>query len=322
MNLQENITLRNKLLRHRHQLALSETLMHKHPLLKDQFSAVQSLLHNLHVEIDWRLAGPAARLLMACKIALQGQETENSKTGFIGPSLQRIHEYMDRLFEASLQQTEKPTAPLLVAYNEIILLGILYSSHYLNEQGNRVFSNQETKSANEGIAFLQELGLTFVLGSKAAFSGLRSFCEQLQLTVNSQNRVIAISSCYLLLLILYAYEKENFGDSSYLNPLQDQIREHFECIEQSLHAAQVLGLFDTQTYSVAHGQLHHLRQALESKSIESIKEAAISSVHAIGISSEQLKKDIQLLNNFCREINKILNNQFNPTEFARTSHAA
>ena len=177
-----------KLKRLGHQLEMSEKLLRTHPLVKDKLTLLQTLIHYFDLQTQWSLAGSPARLLMTFQSALQGMAVQQSQTGFIGPALDQLQRVVSKLVQAALQPSERELTSLLLAFMQVIALGVIFIATQLTDNWKRLFPRHDPAAAQKAALLLRELGLTFILGSRVAENAFRSVTQGLELKEESQKR--------------------------------------------------------------------------------------------------------------------------------------
>ncbi len=324
MELQKKISYYNRLKRLSHQLALSEHLLQHHPKVKGKWAILQTLVHGLHLQMQWAIAGPPARLLMTFQSALHAQETEKSQAGFVGPAMQRLQQLVTHFMHLSLPPTERDLAPLVFAFTQVIALGTLFIATQLVENWKRLFPQNDDPLATEKAGLLlKELGLTFILGSRTAESAFRSIAEGLGLKEVSQKRMTDSGMCFLLVLLILNQQHETVQDEEFLDTLKRFMQPTLDSIEPALQEAEAQRLLDTHQASLALRQVQVMRQALEASDAEAIKQALSASFDLLGISFQEAKQDTQRLSAFCAQLNKSFKNIFDRTALTATViHAA
>src|SRR5262249_45378073 len=143
------ITYDDKIKRLRRQLSLSENRLRQHPAVKHKLILLQNLLNRFNLQMQWKLAGPTARLFMIFQASLQGEESAKSKTGFIGPALQKMQDLVAYIMEASLSPSEKAVVPLLLNFTQLFAIILMALVTQLDEDGKRLFSQHEPAMAKE-----------------------------------------------------------------------------------------------------------------------------------------------------------------------------
>jgi hypothetical protein len=320
MELQKNVSYHNRLKRLNHQLALSEQLLQNHPHVKGQWAILQTLVHGFHLQMQWAIAGPSARLLMTFQSALQAQETAQSQSGFVGPAMQRLQQSVARLMEMSLRPSERDLTPLLLAFTQVVALGTIFVATQLLENWKRLFPHDnDSLAAKKAGALLKELGLTFILGSRTAEIAFRSIGEGLGLKDTSQKRITNIGMCFLLVLLILAQESETAQDDEFLDTLKRFMQPTLGSIEHALQEAEMQHLLETHQASLALSQVQVMRQALETSNAEAIKQVLAASFDILGISYQDAKQDTQRLSTFCAQLNKSFKNIFDHTAMTATA---
>ena len=302
------------------QLAASERLLQNHPSTKGKWTILQTLLHGLHLQTQWIFAGPSARLLMAFQTALHAQGVEQSQTGFLGPSLQHAQQSLARLMQFSLHPSERDLAPLLVAFTQVLTMGMIFIANHLLETWRSLFPSPEDRGASEKAGeLLKELGLTFLLGSRAIESAFHSIGKGLGLKESSQKRISDIGLCLLLILMILSQEVEFSLDDEFLETIKHLMQPTLSSIEQAFQEAETQQAFERDQASLAMNQIRLIRQALNGWDKEELRQALSISIEMAGISLQEVKRDIRRLNAFCTQLNGIFKNIFDRTSMAATT---
>jgi hypothetical protein len=310
MELGKNIAYQNKLKRLGHQLASSENLLRTHPMVKDKLTILQTTLHYLHLQMQWELAGPTARLLIIFRSALQGEEIEKSQTGFIGLALQRLQQGVAQLMHVALSPTEKEFTPLLLAFIQMMALTTAYIATQLVENGKHLFPQEDPAAAQKARLLLRELGLTFVLGSRAAESALRAIGQGLNLKEVSQQHVTHIGMFFLLSLLTLLHEEEQVQED-FFETIKRFMQPTLDSVEYALQQAQGEHLIDNSYASIALSQLQFMRHAIHSaRNGETLRQTLANGLDALGLPYEEVKRDLKRLIAFCTQLNENFKNTF------------
>lgn len=319
MELQKNLSHHNKLKRLSHQLALSEHLVQHHPLVKGKWTILQTLLHGFNWQMQWAIAGPSARLLMTLQTALHAQEIEQSQTGFVGPAMQHLQRSLGHLMRMSLSPSERDLTPLLLTFTQVIAMGTIFITTQLLENWKSLFPQDEDPVAAKKAGWLlKELGLNFILGSRAVESAFRSIGQGLGLRENSQKSMTDIGMCFLLTLLILQ-EDEASQEESFLETVKHFMLPTLHSIEHALQEAETQRLFEKDQVSLAMNQIQFIRQGLNAGNKEELKQALSTSFEMLGISLQEIKRDIQRLNVFCAQLNKNFKNIFDRTTMTVTT---
>lgn len=303
-----------KLKRLQRQLTASEKILQTHPLTQEKGRILQTLIHFLHLQTQWRLAaGSHQHLILTCQAALQGQETEQSQTGFIGPSMQRIQQGLARLMQFSLRSDEQENLSLLMPFMELISLGAVYLTVHLSHEWKQRFPQTHAADAREGHHLLRELSLTFVLGSNSIEAALKGLAQGLELEEKSQNKIKDIGMCFICTLLLLLNTDRQIEENHLLNLLQHHLAPTLDTVTQGVEQAHTQQLLDDTTAALILSQLHVIRQALEEQEtgIETLKQALQTILEVFELSYQHVEQDVQRLTVMCSQLNNNFNHIFN-----------
>ncbi len=309
----------HKLKRLGHQLALSEHLLQTHPFVKDKLSVLQTVLHYLNLQMQWNLAGSPARLLMTFRAALQAQEIEKSQTGFIGPAFSRLQEGIARLMHASLRTSERELTSILLTFTQVMTLTAFFTATQLVENWKRLFPQDDPAAAQKAGLLLRELGLTFVLGSRAIEIAFRSICQGLNLKEDSQKRITDIGMFFLLSLLILIEEQDHAYEEEFFDTVKRFLKPTLESVEYALHEAQAEHLFEQQQAELALNQFQFIQSALNSEDEVSFKQSLVDGLEAFGLSYQEVKGDLKRLIIFCSQLNESFRNIFYQTNLTATT---
>lgn len=304
MATQKHVSQQDKLKRLGHQLAMSEQLLKRHPLVNDKLVILQTMTHYFNLQTQWALAGSSARLLMTFQTALQAEESEESQTGFIGPTMSRMQQVVTLLMHAALNPLEKNLAPLLQTFTQVISLTTLYIATQLTANWKRLFPQRDPAAALKAALLLRELGLTFVLGSRTAESAFRSIVQGLELNEKSQKIITDIGMGFLLVMILLVNEEDNVNLEEFIETLKHFIQPTLPSIEQAIHLAQEQGMITDHQMSTAINQLQVFSRALQFSDIDILRQSLVSSMEIFGLSYQEIRQDLKRMIDMCSQINE------------------
>lgn len=320
MEVQKSVAYHNRLKRLSRQLAQSERLVKTHPFTQGKWTVLQTFLHRLNWQMQWMMAGPSARLLMTFQTALFAQGIEQSQTGFMGPTLLQIQKGMGRLMQASLKPGEREGVLLIVNFTQLIGMGGLFIATHLMENWKSFFPHDEDRVAAEKAGWLvRELGLNFLLGSKAAESAFRAVGQGLGLKEESQKRMTDMGMCYFLTLLLLSQEDRTSQGESFLETIKRYLDPTLLSIEQALGEAEDNPLLEKEQALLARQQIQVVRQTLTKGDREELQQALSMSFEMMGLSFEELKRDIARLCRFCAQLNKNFKNIFDRSHMTATT---
>lgn len=318
--MQNSASYQNKLKRLSRPLAQSDQLLQNHPLLKGKWTILQTLLRRFNWQIQWSMAGPSARLLMTFQTALYAQGIEQSQTGFMGPAILQVQQLMGRLIQASLKPSERDLTPLLVTVTQLIAMGAIFIATHLLENWKSLFPQDEDPIAAKKAGWLlREMGLNFLLGSRAAESAFRSVGKALGLKEESKKKITDIGMCFLLTLLILHHEDESPQEESFLNTVKYFLEPTLPSIEQTLKEAEEEHILENEYVSFAMNQIQLVRQALNKGSREELKQALSTSFDMLRMSLQEIKRDIERISAFCAQLNKNFKNIFERTSMTATS---
>jgi hypothetical protein len=317
---QNSVSYQNKLKRLSRQMAQSEQLLQHHPLVKGKWAILQTLLNRFNWQMQWSMAGPSARLLMTFQTALYAQGTEQSQTGFMGPAILQIQQLMGRLIQASLKPSERDLAPLLVTVTQLIAMGAIFIATQLVENWKSLFPQDEDPIAAEKAGWLlREMGLNFLLGSKAAESAFCSVGKGMGLKEESKKKITDIGMCYLLTSLFLLHEDDSSQEESFLDTVKHFLEPTLHSIEQALQEAEKERIIEKEQAFLALNQIQMIRQALNKGNREELKQALSTSFDMLGMSIQEVKRDIGRISAFCAQINRNFKNIFDRTPMTATT---
>ncbi len=308
-----------KLKRLGHQLRMSEKLLQTHPLVRGKLTLLQTIIHYFDLQTEWSLAGSPARLLMTFQAALQGKAVGQSQTGFIGPALDQLQRAVGKLVQASLQPSERESAPLLLAFMQVIALGAIFISTQLTGNWKKLFPRHDPAAAQKASLLLRELGLTFILGSRAAEAAFRSVTQGLELKEESQEKITAIGMCMLLLLITLLDEEGKVDQDEFFEIVKHYLQPTLKEVEQAIQRIQEEGMVDEEQALLAASQLQLFRQALEAFEPANLKQTIESSLTVFGCSIEEIRRDLRHTATICSQINESFRHIFYQSEMTATT---
>ena len=308
MILQQTTAYQNKLKRLSHACEASQKLLQSHLSVNPIFSGLQMILHQLNRQIQWKLIGPSSRLLLTLQTAMQGCETNNSQTGFIGPTLVRLQKEMAQLMHVSLSPSEKREASVLAALTQILSIGTVFITPHLIENWNRLFPRHEQK----GSSLLRELGITFILGSRTVESTLRSVCKGLELTESGSKRITDIGMFFLLIQLILI-DEETDSHEEMTNTIKEFLKPTLGSMEEALIQAQTENLYESGKAMIALNHLQLIKNALDKPEETNLKNVVINGLDSLGFSNQEVQQDLKKLITFCKQLNTSFRNIFYQT---------
>ncbi len=302
----------HKLKRLERQLTASEKLLQTQSFTQKQGLFLQTLMRFLKWQTQWHLTGSHARLILSCQAALWAQETEQSQAGFIGPTLQRIHQGMARIMQLSLRTQEQEKLSLLVPGIEWISLGTFYLTAHLAHQWKQRLPQTEREEARKGHHLLRELSLTFVLGSQAIESALQALTQGLNLEKESQKQIEEIGMGFICVLLILLNTEQQIEEDHLFELLQQHLKPTLASVRQGVEQAQTEHLLDEAITTVVLSQLeviHYLMEGRENR-LDAVKHALQTILEAFELSYPQLEQDMNTIMMVCNQLSKNLNNIF------------
>lgn len=320
MKMQKKVSYQNKIKRLSRQMVQSEQVLQNHPLVKGKWVILQTLLHRFNCQMQWSMTGASARLLMTFQTALHAQGIEQSQTGFMGPAILQIQQVMERLVQASLKPSERDLAPLLVTMTQLITMGAIFIATQLVENWKSLFPQDEDPIAAEKAGWLlREMGLNFLLGSRAAESAFRSVGKGLELPEESKKKITDIGMCFLLIVLFLLHEDSSSQEESFFDTVKHFLEPTVLSIEQIIQEAKHDNFFEKEHASFAINQVQLIHQALNKGNREELKQALSTSFEMLGMSLQDVKKDIRKISAFCAQLNKNFKNIFDRTPMTTTT---
>jgi len=307
-----------KLERMGRQLDLTEKALETHPLTHETLCVMQPLFHCLSLQTRWSLAGPIARLIMTEQIALVGHEKEKSASGFTGPYLDKLQKAVGRLIAAVLPP-ENRNSDLLLTSTQVLTLIVVYLTTQILGDSKDLFPRGDPAEAAKGGQFYQELGLIFLLSSKAIESAFHMVTRGLELEEPIQKQISDIGLFYMLIVLIALTDADESKNEELMETLQKYMAPPLNSIEKALQKAASKGILDEELAIRASGQLQLIRLSLDKGEPEAIVQAIQSGLEALEVPFEEIKKDVKQVAQFCAQFNQSLMGIFNQTEQAMTT---
>lgn len=305
----------HKLKRLERQLTASEKLLQTQSFTQKQGLMLQTLMHFFKWQTHWHLAGSHARLILSCQAARWGQETEQSQTGFIGPTLQRIHQGLARIMQLSLRVQEQEKISLLMPGIEWISLGTFYLTAHLAHQWKQRVPQIDKEETRQGQQLLRELSLTFVLGSQVIESALQALTQGFNLEKESQKQIEGIGMSFICALLILMNTEQQIEEDHLFELLQQHLKPTLASVTQGVEQAQAEHLIDEATATVVLSQLeviHYLMEGRDNR-LDAVKHALQIILETFELSYPKLEQDINTIMVMCNQVSKNLNNIFYKT---------
>lgn len=302
------------------QLSLTENLLQTHPLVSDRLTILQTILHHFTRQAEWSATGPLSRLSMTFQTALYAQEVGVSQSGFMGPAFTRIQGGLTTLMQTLLNPAEKRLGHLLAFFTQAMALTTVYVLTQTLGNWEKIFPSQDPGTTRAAGFLLRELGIAFALGSRLLETPFLALGKQLNLDEKRQKKLSHIGAAYLFLLIFLVNEEDQPNHHEELvDLLQPFIEPTLEDIEEAVQAAQRQDLMEETFALTALSQLQLIKQAITSSDAAALKLALLSSFDALDIPYGEVKKDLNRLIVFCKQVNKSFINIFYQSELSMTS---
>lgn len=311
MKLKTNTSYQNKLKRLNTQMELSNEILRNHPSVDGRLVILQALLHNLQLHMQWILSGSSARLLMTLQTALFAYETEKSQTGFMGPTLKQMRNTIHQTIAAVLKQEEKESAHFLAILTEIMTIGIIYIENLLKHQGNQMYASQDEKAKRKSASFLQELGLTYFLGTKIIESCFLSVCKGLNISDISGLKVKDIGTFFIYAILLMKAELEEVNESEVVELIEESMQPLLDSVEYAFN--ELYSKEPTKEMERVLNDCRELKKGIERQKRISIENILMGTV-GYRMHKEKMRTELMQLNQFCSQLNNSLNNIFYRTE--------
>ncbi|MBS4164093.1 Uncharacterized protein PRO82_001409 [Candidatus Protochlamydia amoebophila] len=296
------------------QLSLNEKILADHPSAGSRLIILQTFLHHLERQTDWSREGPLSRFRQTFELALIGDKTGNSQAGFIGPALEKLEYGIEILIEKILKPTDKNLCPLLLHFSQVMTWAMIFVSSQTLGNWKKLFPLNDFGVAKEGSELLRELGITFILGSKAIPSFYAELGNHLNLDDQAQRHLSDIGLCHFLILLVIVKDVLELHDDFLFiiqRFMKPSLKNMETLINQNPHPTP-----EEQKILVA---LNFLINSIDLQDIESFKQALKTSFEGFEISHEQLKTDMQVLITVCKQLNESLKNIFYQSDLTMTS---
>lgn len=314
-NLSENIR-RKRLGR---QLDLSAQKLRRHPLVCDKLTVLHTLAQALQMQTLWKNADPLARLFYAFRFALHAQKIDESQTGFIGPALSEWQDQVAHVMHIANGAAEKEAFVLFKPLTQLIAIGATLLATYLKEKEKQIVPQEDPAAARRGAFLHQELGLIFLLGSKAPASAFRSFARGLGCREENQKKVASVGVCFLIsMLLLIAMEDERCPEEN-LETLLAFLKPSLQEVELIVRQAQEKNILEEGLASVILLQMQNVREL----ACPLIKEALTKVFEILfltcGLSYCEIKEDLKRLKPFCNVLLINFNVMINQTKMTAST---
>jgi len=292
------------------QLSLSEQLLKVHPLVNDKLTLLQTVLRYLRLQLQWSSFGPLARLLLTFQTALKGKETTQSVTGFIGPHLDDLLREVSHLMRASLKSDQKDLIPLIDGFTQTLFLGMMYVSTQLVDNWKVIFPQRDPAAAFKAALLLRELGLTFILGTRALEQAFQAVTEGLHIKPNEQRQLTDIGMCFLLGILLILEDQNNPSQEEFTEIIQHFIHPALSSLESAIQEAQFQSIIESKKALLALAQVQLVRQMIVKGDRAMLIEALKQICEAFDFSYEGLIHDLKHLDQVCSQISITFRNIF------------
>lgn len=309
---------KQKLIRLSDQLSLTEQHLHTHPLTQDQFSAIQTTLHFLHLHLRWKSAGPLSRLLMTAQTALLGCQTSQSATGFIGPTLSKLQSGTFQLMRACLKPSNNDIDDLLFFVNQLIHLGFIYiATEVLKNE--KTHPEQDPDAARRAELLKRELSLIFLFGSGMIKGTYQMAAKGLGVDEQGQEWISDIGLVETLITLVALADVEN-KEKEWLDSLYPFLSQPLDSMEHAIERLFDQGKIEEETFFTGKTQVQLLRLSLsQQEETEGCHQAIERSFEALEIPYEEVKKDLNHLITFFHQLKTSFKNIFEESKTAITT---
>lgn len=311
-------TRRRKLLNLNEELGLQCRHLSQHPLTSSQLFILQNALTHLGKQAQWDAAGSFGRFLMAWQSALLGCETDESETGFIGPYLNRLQKTTAQLMELALPPYSG-LQDMLLALTRTLTIASVYLMTETLGNWKSIFPTSDAASIKKAGLLLRELGVTFLLGSKAIEKAFATAVQSLEMDERHQKMVSYIGVLHVILIFLLMDEDDNPYPEEFILDLERLAHPYVSVLEEMIDKTSLQGEFDSQVLADARNQLNLILLAFSNHDREVLRQVLKGGLELFNIPPSQIKQDLKKLKNFCAQLHMSLNYAFNPTETVMTN---
>jgi hypothetical protein len=293
-----------------HQLQMTQKAMQTHALTSQKWGLIQVNMQYVALQMRWSLSGPNARLLMAFHMAFLGAKTDESAAGLFGPTLSQTQALIAKLMSPNL-----PDAEALIE-NELQLMTLIVT--YLTTQTlgrwKEQFPRQDPAAAKRAKNLLQDLGLTWLLGSHTIESLFGLFNSALEISKTHQAQLNQAGLFYILMLVMLLEEEETERSELIIRFIAPQLETLLQLIEKSD--------LDDSSSRMARHQIETLRLLIDQHNPHALHAWLKDSLELGGISTLALQKDIKNLIERCAQLHGTFNNLFSQTAMTHVHQSA
>lgn len=312
-----NEQTKKRFLRLENQLAAAKALLETHPLTSDRLLIVQNALHFMHAQSKWSLAGSLRRLLITIEMALIGYQTNQSVAGFVGPSFDQFQQGAASLMVTTLGPTASGDKELLKGFNCLISCGCFY---LMTKLGNwkDIMPLHDMGAAKKGGWLFRELSLIFLVNSHFIDYVYRSVAEGFGLDKRKQKIVSDIGLFQILVLFILLAEEKNRKDEELIETLKTYLMRTLDSVQVAVEQAYSQHIIEEETFKTAGASLQLLELNLKHNDLEALQQILEDGIEALGLSYEDLIKDLKQGHLFCQQLDLSLQNILEQTE---TTHS-
>lgn len=304
------VNQKDKMKRLSTQLAASKKLLAAHPLTQSNLTSIQTALHYLELQLKWSSADEVARLLITFQIALQGKESHQSVTGFIGPCLSKILKEVTCLMQAPLKLEQKNCGDLLETFNTLLLFGTFYLCSQLTDRADQLFSLKDAVTSFKAQLLLKELGLNFLLASHSLENAYQAVTEGLKIEEKKQKQIKDIGSCFILSALILAEDLDRPFNEDFILTLQGFLLPALPSLESAVQEGQFQGIIEKEQVHLVLSQIQLIKQVIEKGETVILKEIFKKIFEIFNFSYEELQKDLKQIMSFCNQLTLTFKNIF------------
>ena len=128
-----------------------------------------------------------------------------------------------------------------------------------------------------------------------------------------------IGMAFLLVLLMLSQENEASEKDEFLDMLKHFMQPSLKSVEETLQEVENDNLFESEQLLLGMNQIQLIRQALDASDRKELEQALAESFDMLGVSLEEVKRDIQRLSAFCTQLNRSFKNIFDRTAVTITT---
>lgn len=271
--------------------------------LNNGSAILKESLQLLQLRTSLKTAGAHSRLLLTLHCAFIGSLAENSAAGFIGKGMDTVQKGFTELMTIGLDNYQPGMKAFIRTALDLLGMGMVFLTSEVLGQWKERFKGYNQSFTQSSGALYRELSVLFMTVSGQLDGIFHLLSAATDLKESERKTFTDLGRLYLLLVILYTSEGEKSSKSDELwESLQRYIKEAIPAVVSGVEKAINRETIDKNLSAPILSYLQVMETALDNEDTKALQRA-MEEVHVLmGISKEDLQRDLSLMRDTCRQI--------------------